>query len=126
MNQLTAGVGALLFLTACSTLPTERQLIGTWTAPKSSIESDGVTVSHSKQMIDLTLTQDHRFVWSVRGQGPTDFGRWQLDGRWLITEYVNRGKGHKVAHEYRDKIIKVSPNELIYVKARMILGRKFI
>jgi hypothetical protein len=124
MNQLIASVGALVFLTACSTLPTERQLIGTWTAPKSSIESDGVRLSHSKQMIDLTLTPDHRFVWSVRGQGPTDFGRWQLDGRRLITEYANRGKGHKVAHEYRDKIIKVSPNELIYVQGEDETGEE--
>ena len=75
-------------------------------------------------MVDLTLTQDHRFVWSVRGQGPTDFGRWQLDGRWLITEYANRGKGHKVAHEYRDKIIKVSPNELIYVQGEDDTGEE--
>ena len=106
----------VFFLTACNTLPTERQLVGTWTAPRSSTEADGVTVSQSKQMVDLTVRPDHTFVWSLRGQGPKDFGRWRLDGRWLITEYTNRGKGHKVGHEYRDKIITLSSHDLIYVQ----------
>ena len=61
MNGLAASVTAMFLLAACNTLPTERQLIGTWTAPKSSTESDGVTL-HSKQMVDLTLRADHTFV----------------------------------------------------------------
>ena len=116
MNWFAVLVTALFLLAACNTLPTEFQLVGTWTAPKSSTESGGVTLSHSKQMVDLTLRPDHMFVWSLRGQGPMDFGRWRLHGRWLITEYTNRGKGHRVGHECRDKIIELSSHDLIYVQ----------
>ena len=37
---------------------------------------------------------------------------------WLISEFTTRGKAHKVklAHPYRDRIIKISSHELIYVQ----------
>jgi hypothetical protein len=108
-------VGPLL-LNACSALPTERQLVGTWTAPKSSTEIKGVEQAHSKQMIDFTFSPDHNFVWGLHEQRPTSAGRWQLRGRFLITEYTTPAKGHKLAYPYRDKIIKLTSQELIYVQ----------
>src|SRR5215470_10941903 len=113
MDRLTTAVTALFVLTASNSLPTERQLVGTWTAPRSSTETDGIMVSQSKQMVYLTLRPDQTFVWSIHKQAPQDFGRWRLDGRWLITECTNRGKGHKIGHEYRDKIITLSSHDLI-------------
>ena len=74
MNRLVASLAVPALLTACSTLPTERQLVGTWTMPATQTSvDDGVTIkrSHSKQMVDLTLTADHRFIWTPRGELPT-------------------------------------------------------
>jgi hypothetical protein len=90
MNRLVASLAFSFLLTACNALPTERQLIGTWTTPESFTQNEfGVTQSHSKQMVDLTLTPDHRFTWSLHGGRPTDFGRWQLHGRYLISEFTD-------------------------------------
>src|SRR5438477_8607136 len=103
-------------LNACSALPTERQLVATWTAPKSSTEINGVEQSHSKQMIDFTFAPDHSFAWGLHGKRPTAAGRWRLHGRSLITEHTTPGKGHKLAYPYRDKIIKLTSQELVYLQ----------
>ena len=116
MQQLAAAIPALLFLTACSTLPTEHQLIGTWTAPETFTEQSGVTTSRSKQMVDLTLRPDHTFVWSLRGHHQAGSGHWSLRQRWLTFVFDSHEKGHKVGHPYRDKIIKLSAEELIYIQ----------
>ena len=118
MNWRAPSLFAAL-LSACSTLQAEHQLVGTWTAPaKETTVNDGITIkrSYSKRMVDLTLRPDHTFVWSQQGRRTTDFGRWHLSGRHLITEYTNHGKGHKVAHPYRDRIIKLTRTELVYIQ----------
>src|ERR1051325_5287147 len=82
MNALGASIITLCFLSACSTLPAERQLIGMWTRPETETVSHnefGMTRSYSKQMVDLTLRPDHTFVWSLHGGRRTDFGRCVLD-----------------------------------------------
>ena len=119
MNWLVASLAVPALLTACSTLPAEHQLVGTWTAPaKETTINDGLTItrSYSKQMVDLTLRPDHTFVWSHDGGRPTDLGRWHLSGRYLISEFSNRGMGRKAGYPYRDKIIKLTPKELVYVQ----------
>lgn len=116
MNWCAPFVAALLFLSACSTIPTERKLVGTWTAPESSTWLGDLEQSRSKQMIDITFMPDHRFVGGLHGQHPKDFGRWRLSGRYLILEFTNRAKGHKVAYPYRDTIIKLTSQELVYVQ----------
>ena len=105
-------------------MPTERQLVGTWTAPESSTEVKGVEQSHSKQMIDFTFAPGHIFYGGLHGRRPTDFGRWQLDGQYLIFEFTNRAKGHKVAYPYRDKIIKLTSHELVYIQGEDDPGEK--
>ena len=70
-------------------------------------------------MVDLTLTPDHRFTWSRHGGRRTDFGRWQLRGRYLISEFSNPGKRRKVGYPYRDRIIKPTPQEPSIYRARM-------
>jgi hypothetical protein len=72
----------------------------------------------TQQMVDLTLAPDHTFIWSLRGQRPTEYGRWHLDGRTLVSEFTSRGKGYKIANPYRDRIVKVSSQELIYVQGK--------
>jgi hypothetical protein len=121
MNRLVAPLAIPLFLTACSTLPTERQLVGTWTAPRTETiitRHSGVERSYSKQMVDLTLTSDHKLMFWVRGKrSPDSVGHWHLDGRWLVSEFSRPNEGHKIRHSYRDKIIKLTPQELVYVQS---------
>jgi hypothetical protein len=116
MNELVAAIVTLLSVTACSTVPTEHQLIGTWMAPEIWTEERGVTTSHSKQMVDLTLRADHTFLWSLRGRHEAGTGHWSLRGRWLTFVFTSREEGHKVGHPYRDKIIKLSAEELVYIQ----------
>jgi hypothetical protein len=121
MNRLAASIAPPFLLIACSTLPTERQLVGTWTAPvkDTTITSEyGVQRSHSKEMVDLTLTADHRLVFWVRGKrSPDSVGHWQLDGQWLVSEFTRPKEGHKIRHSYRDRIVKVTSQELVYVQS---------
>ncbi len=117
MNSLVAPLALSFLLTACAALPTERQLVGTWTIPESTrLNEFGIAKSHSKQMMDLTLAPDHRFTWSRHGGRRTDFGRWQLQGRYLISEFSNPGKRRKVGYPYRDRIIKLTRQELVYLQ----------
>jgi hypothetical protein len=119
MNRLVASLAVPVLLTACSTLPAEHQLVGTWTMPATQTSVDnGVTIkrSHSKEMVDLTLTADHRFIWTPRGRAPDATGRWHLDGHSLVWEFTSRRKGHKVTHPYRDRIIRLTPTELVYIQ----------
>lgn len=103
----------------------DRASVGTWTIPESTTLNEfGIAQSHSKQMADLTLTPDHRFTWSRHGGRRTDFGRWQLRGRYLISEFSNPGKRRKVGYPYRDRIIKLTPQELVYVQGEDAPGRK--
>jgi hypothetical protein len=121
MNWHAASVTAPFLLTACCTLPTERQLVGTWTAPVKETtitNGSGLQHSYSKEMVDLTLTSDHRLVFWARGQrSPDSVGHWRLDGQRLISEFTRRNEGHKIWHSYRDKIIKLTPHELVYVQS---------
>ena len=120
MNRLAAFLAASLLLTGCSALPTERQLIGTWTGPEEETKitsESGVEHSHSKQMIDLTLRPDHRLVFYVRGERRADsIGHWRLDGRWLLIEFTRRKEAHKIRHSVRGRIITATPHELFYVQ----------
>jgi hypothetical protein len=117
MNRLAALIAALFSLAACNTLPTDRQLVGTWTAPESSTQNQsGITLSTSKQMVDITLAPDHSFFSGLHGRRPKDFGRWHLYGWLLIWDFTNPAKGHRVGHPYRDRIIKISPRELVYLQ----------
>ena len=107
----------MLSLAGCNTLPTERQLIGTWTAPERiTLNESGIEQSHSKQIVALTLRPDHTFVWTSRGKRRKDFGRWYLSGRYLVSEFNNPGRDRKTHYPYRDKIIKLTSQELIYVQ----------
>jgi hypothetical protein len=127
MNRFIASLAVPALLTACSILPTEHQLVGTWTRPaKEKTVNDGLTItrSYSKQMVDLTLRPDHTFVWSLHGGRPTDFGRWHLSGRYLISEFSNRGKSRKTGYPYRDRIIKLTPQELVYVQGEDAPGEE--
>ena len=118
MNRFVSSVAVPSLLTACSTFPTERQLVGTWTAPVSETTTTsefGGRHSHSKQLVDLTLTSDHRLVFWIRGERiPDSVGHWHLDGRWLCSEFTRRNEAYKVTHSYRDRIIKLTPHELVY------------
>jgi hypothetical protein len=121
MNRLVAPLAVPLLLIACSTLPTERQLVGIWTAPRTETiitRHSGVEHSSSKQMVDLTLTSDHQLMFWVRGErSPDSVGHWHLDGRWLVSEFTRPNEGNKIRHSYRDKIIKLTPQELVYVQS---------
>jgi hypothetical protein len=121
MNWHAASVAAPFLLTACCTLPTERQLVGTWTAPvkETTITSEyGVQHSYSKSVVDLTLASDHRLVFWVRGErSPDSVGHWRLDRGWLVSEFTRRKEGHKIRHSYRDKIIKTTSQELGYMQS---------
>src|SRR5215211_4833255 len=112
MNWPIALLGVALLLSACSTLPTESQLVGTWTAPlkETTITSEyGVHQSYSKEVVDLTLASDHRLAFWVRGErSPDSLGHWHLDGRWLVTEFTRPKEGHRIRHSYRDRIIKLT------------------
>jgi hypothetical protein len=69
-------------------------------------------------MVDLTLTPDHRLVFWIRGERtPDSVGHWHLDGRWLCSEFTRRNEAHKVTHSYRDRIIKLTPHELVYMQS---------
>ena len=115
MNRVLSSAAALFALSACNTLPTERQLIGTWTSPETLYQNEfGITQSHSKQMVEATFSADHRYVWAPRGHRPTAIGRWHLSGRWLFTEFAAHEKGRQVSHAYRDKIVKISPEKLVF------------
>jgi hypothetical protein len=87
MNRIVASLAVMSLLTACSTLPADQQLVGTWTAPlkETTITSEsGVQHSHSKQMVDLTLSSDYRLMFWVRGErAPDSVGHWHLDGHSL-------------------------------------------
>jgi hypothetical protein len=122
MNWLVACV-ATLFLVACNTVPTEHELVGTWTMPtRLATDASGKMAPDTQQMVDLTLAPDHTFIWSPRGQAPTAYGYWHLDGRTLITEFTSHGKGYKIANPYRDRIVKVSSKEVIYVQGKEDAG----
>lgn len=127
MNWLVASLAISASLTACSSLPVEHQLVGTWTRPETEkTVNDGITIrrSYSKQMVDLTLSPDHTFVWSLHGRRRTDFGRWHLSGRYLISEFSNPGRGRKAGYPYRDKVTKLTPNELVYVQGEDAPGEE--
>ena len=115
MNRVALSATWMLALSACSGLPTERQLVGTWTSPESTTENEfGVTQSRSKQMVDATFGADHTYVWRLRGHKPTAIGRWSLSGRYIVTEFTTRGHGRRIPHQYRDKITKLTEHELIF------------
>jgi hypothetical protein len=121
MNRLAPLLAIVFLLVACSTLPTERQLVGTWTdhLKETFIRSEsGVEHSYSKQMVDLHLTSDHRLVFWVRGERtPDSIGHWRLDGGWLCIEFTRRNEHHRINHSYRLKITRLSPHELLYVQS---------
>src|SRR5437763_11038378 len=102
MNRLAPFVVAPLLLSACSTLSTEHQLVGTWTdhLKETVLTSDsGVQHSYSKQMVDLILYPDHRLAFWLRGQrSPDSIGQWHLEGRSLFIEFTRRPEDHKVRH----------------------------
>jgi hypothetical protein len=127
MNWLITSLAISTLLTACGSLPAEHQLVGTWTRPETEkTVNDGITIrrSYSKQMVDLTLRPDHTFMWSLHGGRRTDFGHWHLSGRYLISEFSNPGKGRKAGYPYRDKITKLTPNELVYVQSEDAPGEE--
>src|ERR1051325_4302566 len=120
MNWLTPCLAATFLLDGCSVLPTERQLIGTWTdhERETKITSEsGVERSYSKQMVDLTFRPDHTLVFWVRGERHAgSIGRWHLDGRFIFIEFTRRKEAHKVKYSVRGKIIRSTPHETFYVQ----------
>lgn len=121
MNRPAPLLAIVFLLAACSTLPTERQLVGTWSdhLKETFIRGEsGVEHSYSKRMVDLSLTADHRLVFWLRGERtPDSIGRWRLDGQSLWIEFTRRNEHHRITHSYRNKITKISPYELLYVQS---------
>ena len=76
-------------------------------------------ITHSKQTVDLKLAADHTFAWSLDGRQRTDFGHWQLAGRYLVSRFSNAARGRKAGFPFRDKIIKVTPQELVYIQSKI-------
>jgi len=98
-------------------------MIGTWTAPQETTENEfGIVPRQSKQMIDVTFTADHKYLWALHGRSPIVTGRWRLDGWWLVTEIKRQPKGGKLGREYRDKIVGISDRELIFPESKLIQG----
>src|SRR3954464_15122821 len=119
MNWRVMPLMLACFLSSCTALPTERQLVGTWTAPEkwTRDNASGVMISHSKQMRDFRLAANHTFTWSRHGRRPTEFGHWDLSGRYLITWYNHTARGRDAGFRFRDKITKVTPEELVYIQS---------
>ena len=106
-----------IFLSACSGIPTEKRLIGTWTAPeRETRRADGYLISHSKQMVDVTFKSDHTFRWSLHGHRVTDYGHWQLRDRDLIWIFTNAAPNRKAGYPFHDRILKLTDQELVYIQ----------
>ena len=109
-----SAIGAVsVVLAACSALPTERQLIGTWRMPVDQFE-DQFGITHRKPtMAENTLKPDHTYTSSHLGHHGMITGHWRLSGRWLSYEFPSRRYRRSVVERYRAKILKLSDRELI-------------
>jgi hypothetical protein len=120
MNRLASSLAATFLLSGCSALPTESQLVGTWTdhERETKITSEsGVERSYSKQMVDLTFRPDHTYDFWVRGERRADsIGHWHLDGRFIFLEFTRRKEAHKVKRSVRGRIIRLTAREFVYVQ----------
>ena len=115
MLRLTALLVISLGLAACSSFPSERQLVGTWTMPRRTIQNEfGITQWRSKQMAENTLRSDHTYTSRHVGRRGMVTGRWRLSGRWLVYEFPTRQNRQRVLEHHRAKILKVSDRELIF------------
>ena len=111
-----SAIGAVsVVLTACSTLPTERQLIGSWRTPVDQFEDQFGVMHRKPTMAENTLKPDHTYTSRHLGHHGTIRGRWRLSGRWLSYEFASRRYGRRAVERYRAKIVRLSDRELVVV-----------
>jgi hypothetical protein len=122
MNRPSSLLAFAFLLSACSGIPTESKLVGTWAGPERTTRSSefGYIISQSKEMVYVHFFPDHTFAWSrhdpLAPARPTDVGRWQLNGRNLTWTFTNPATGRKAGASSHDTIVELTNQKLIYVQ----------
>jgi hypothetical protein len=98
--------------------PIQEQLVGTWGMPLfvTTDLRDGspgsTTVSDEK--VEITFTEDHRYLEGVRGEPTLLTGRWCVEESDLILQIETQPKSAKIPWQRRETIATVTDKELVF------------
>src|SRR2546423_10341316 len=113
---------AAVILSSCATLPpSDQRLIGTWqfsaAIPHHKNGSD--TRIAMEPTMEITFTADHKEIWRDRSTEKTATARWHLEGPDLGFTTVTRSFWGSPGITRRERIVKLTPDELIVGDATM-------
>jgi hypothetical protein len=119
MKLLVVVVGASLVTSGCAqNASLEKRLIGTWAGPALycyAPDRSHTLIPLSKEVMEITFTDDHRETWRYRGKPPDTVALWHLEGNDLVFKIISKPKGTSLpTNPQRERIVKVTAKEAIF------------
>jgi hypothetical protein len=100
-----AGIAALVFDGCQSPSSIEQRLIGTWA---------GSTPGRNGDVIEITMTGDHKESWRYRGAKLQTTARWHVEGNDIVYTLESAGESAPAGTTRRERIKKITSDEVVF------------